>query len=165
MITAAETASGALHNMSAPPRMRLTVRPLHPPEGPAAAAGITALGILDLKVFGGYSSPLAGLARLALTVSGREPPEDLDRLPDEDLGDVIVRQAARLDPPSLGLPPFAVLRPTGETPADPPIDDPAVAVALLTRLSGRLFIARRSPHVPDIAKITRPMAVHTMERR
>jgi len=165
MIAGNETASDALHNMSAPPRMQLSVRPLRSAEGSGSTAGTTLIGILDIEAFGESSSPMVGLARLALRASGGSFSGELEFFLDEDLGDLIIQEAARLDPSTLGLPAFAMLRPAGRNPEGPPIDDPAIAVALMTRMSGRLFIARRSPHLPELRKIRHPLAVHTMERK
>jgi hypothetical protein len=169
MIAGTETTDDALHNMSAPPRMQLTVRPLRSMGSCCSGIRSTLLGILDLEVLGGLGGgstrPLEALARLALKASAEGSPENLEGFLDEDLGDLIVRVGAGLDPLSLGLPPFAVFRPVKLSGHGPSINDPSVAVALATRMSGRLFIARRAPHVPDIRKIAHPLAVHTMGRQ
>jgi len=158
----------ALHNMSAPPAMRISIRPLTVYSSPARAGsrlppGYRCLARVDLEAllaqrFPGRPRNGACQRFAALTLLARgEPAEGLERLARErreTLEDGLREAAARLDPQTLGLPAFALAR--GEGAGYGPPVDPVAAIALLTRTAGAVFVAGRSPR---LAGLERPLPV------
>ena len=152
----------ALHNMSAPPTLRITIRPLTVTPGDNAEGHIPVPGYrcfarVDLEgllqeTFGGERpGSKRRLAALVLLARG-EPHRGGDavarlaRRTAETLEDELRNLAARLDPRAMGLPVFAVARTaTGSSDPGGPAVGPAAAIALLTRTAGRVFVAGRSP--------------------
>ncbi len=203
-------ASRVLHNMSAPPRIVLTIRPLgHPEPGgeeeanrdctAVRTAGTTCIGCLSvdrLVARTGRLEPkvlhprqrLAGLVLLARAATGGRHATlaTLTRHPREALLDELAERTAALDPHALGLPPFALMEDLGADrflevlsrledaaeraamaqsrwptrPGYPEIEDPGRALALLTRRSGRLFLARRAPNLHGLDGLTPLLAFH-----
>lgn len=165
-----------LHNMSAPPRMQLRIRPLRRAEtaGPsrdapapvagAAGAGLQLIARLDPEALArrapGYGEGpatgqrwLAGLAGLALAAAGLPPvpPAILAQRSREQLLDILREAAARLDPRALGLPAIALVRRVScEAAGAWSEPDIARGIVLLTRTVGSLFIASRSPRVEEL---------------
>ncbi|HSL82795.1 MAG TPA: hypothetical protein VLF66_08460 [Thermoanaerobaculia bacterium] len=166
-----EAGDGALHNMSAPPRMTITIRPLGGP-GPAPASagepavhpGVRCFAHVDLSTLcplpeegaegNGARGRLRSLVALAHRALGREEsdPAEIARWTQERLEDELRERAARLDPLALGLPAFALVRRSpgraGKAPAE---GDPGRALALVTRVSGKVFVGTRSPLVAHLA--------------
>ncbi len=166
----------ALHNMSAPPRMRLRIRPLRRAEtaGPsrdapapvagAAGAGLQLIARLDPEALVRRAPDcgeetdtgqcrLAGLAGLALAAAGLPPvpPAILAQRSREQLLDILREAAARLDPRALGLPAIALVRRVScEAAGVWSEPDIARGIVLLTRTVGSLFIASRSPRVEGL---------------
>lgn len=179
-----EAGGRLLHNMSAPPRMQLTISPLSAQvpllgPGPTAPPGFRLRLSLDLEqLFRHHLGDLTALkrgdkelvslacivqiaprlwlallvllARLALNPGLRIQAADLHRLQrrnTEALGDEFITLADHTQPLALGLPSFGLAFPaTGQTCATL---DPALAIAVLSRLSGRVFLASASPVLPD----------------
>lgn len=165
-----------LHNMSAPPRMRLRIRPLRreKPAGPSRdapgpAAGVDGSGLrlitrLDPEVLVRRAPDcgeetdtgqcrLAGLAALALAAADLPPlaPAVLAQRSREQLLDILREAAARLDPRALELPAIALVRRVScEAAGAGPEPDIARGIVLLTRTVGSLFIASRSPRVEEL---------------
>ena len=152
----------ALHNMSAPPTLRITIRPLTVTPADTAAGrppvpGYRCIARVDLEAllrerFGGArpgsKRRLAALVLLARGEPDQEPDAlaRLARRAAETLQDELRALAARLDPRALGLPVFAVARiASGSDAPGVPEVGPAAALALLTRTAGRVFVAGRSP--------------------
>jgi hypothetical protein len=169
-----ERGDGALHNMSAPPRMTITIRPLGGPSPapaspgePAVPGGVRCFAHVDLSTLcplpedgtkgNGPRGRLRSLLALARRAVGQEETdqEDPARWTLERLEDELRERAARLEPRALGLPAFALVRRSpgraGDTPAE---GDPARALALVTRVSGKLFVGTRSPLVAHLATDT-----------
>lgn len=89
---------------------------------------------------------LVALAQDAV-LGRRDADIELYPCPDDELSDRLEEMLARLDPVALGLPPFAIVR---RIPVDGVHEqgfeaDPARALALLSRVSGSVFIRRRAP--------------------
>ncbi len=164
-----------LHNMSAPPRMTIVIRPLSPPADRAVPPRPRAIGSVDFAAIyrrgaaaGRWrrsADPLERLALVAEAVAGIASPRRRHRPLEEEIVDRIARAAAHLDPVELGLPAVAVLARRGTADDSRPVEDPRVAVCLLTRLSGALFVARRRPHAPPRHLLERPAAFVAMETR
>jgi hypothetical protein len=89
---------------------------------------------------------LVALAQEAV-LRHRESDIGLYACPDDELGDRLDGLLARLDPVALGLPPFAIVRrvPAGGVSDRGFEPDPARALALLSRVSGSVFVRRRAP--------------------
>jgi hypothetical protein len=159
----------ALHNMSAPPTLRITIRPLTavPPDttaGRLPVPGYRCIARVDLEAllrerFGGArpgsKRRLAALVLLARGEPDQEPDAlaRLARRAAETLQDELRALAARLDPRALGLPVFAVARIASASDARGlPDAGPATALALLTRTAGQVFVAGRSPRLVWLAE-------------
>ncbi|MBU2500913.1 hypothetical protein KJ682_06265 [bacterium] len=172
----------AYANMSAPPRMEIKIKPfVRPvPAGPAAAAAAAspaALGSLGLVPIGqvdlarlcrqGIPHPrklsvpkakqrIAALVYLSRLAAGIGPGEVLTLYGEGNdlLMDELRANAALLDPVALGLPAFGLVRKVkrDRAQAGPVITDPALALVLLTRTAGKVFIARRSPRVSHLIR-------------
>ncbi len=95
--------------------------------------------------------PLERLAIMAEAAAGLTPAHAVDRDDEETLSRRIAAAASRIHPEDYSLPPFAVALPRYE----PPVNRRRVtrslslAVLLLTRLSGPLFIPHRPAHAPS----------------
>lgn len=159
-------AARALHNMSAPPTLRITIRPLTAPTAHQESGqtrlpvpGYRCLARVDLEPLlqkrSGGARPgsrqrLAALVLLARGEShqGADAVARLARRAAETLEDELRDLAARLDPRAMGLPVFAVARTaTGPDARGGPDVGPAAALALLTRTAGGVFVAGRSPRL------------------
>jgi len=165
-----------IHNYFAMGRPNwITLRPLKLPRDGSGRPAPGFLGTVDFEAI--YRDGAAAkrwrrardlLERLALVAEAAaglpSPPGRTGKSTDEELADRIVRAASRLDPDELGLPPVAVLAPESTSPDEAPaITDPRLAVCLLTRLSGRLFIARRTPHAPPRERFRETLTFLAME--
>ncbi len=147
---------GVLNNMSFQPRMTLRIRPLrHEENQPTHAPRISLIGSIDFEALEPRvpletgSDCLRKLLRIAeiATGGGKTQEDGPSSLLEEELVDRLIDAASRIDPAVCGLPPFAIVRTrAGGGPSTAPLTDPARVVSLLTRLSGHLFIARRTPH-------------------
>jgi hypothetical protein len=153
----------ALQNMSAPPTLRITIRPLtatrgEPLGGGPAAPGYRCFARVDLdaillKAFGG-ARPASKRRLAALVLLARGEPAGssdaarLARRARETLEDELRALAARLDPRALGLPAFAIARTATDSEASGgPEVVPVAALALLTRTAAQVFVAGRSPRL------------------
>lgn len=162
-----------LHNMSAPPRMQLRIRPLrreahatasrdtHGPVAGADGSGLRLIARLDPEALvrrapacgeetAAGQSRLAGLAALALAAADLPPlaPAVLAQRSREQLLDILREATARIDPRALGLPAIALVRRVScDAAGAGPEPDIARGLVLLTRTVGSLFIASRSPRV------------------
>jgi hypothetical protein len=165
-VTREEPGEGrALHNMSAPPTMRIAVRPLGTPIDPRKPGrrgprlpGYRGLARVDLEALlrerfpgSGLRGPCQRLAALLLLARGAAPEDHarLARSRRETLEDGLREAAAQLDPRALGLPAFALVR-AGAGGEGLPEPDPVTAIALLTRTAGAVFVAGRSPRVAGL---------------
>ncbi|RMG42605.1 MAG: hypothetical protein D6718_13605 [Acidobacteria bacterium] len=154
-------AGRALHNMSAPPRLSITVSPLR--KGAARAeqgtgAGCKLIGFLDLSLLCGKDwnslSPrerLLAALKLARSWSGGSV-TGTTRLTVEAATDELLDRLAAQDPARLGLPRVALARRFPRWPHKRVrrVRSSAAALVLLSRLSGPLFLAIRSPSVEPI---------------
>ena len=156
----------ALHNMSAPPAMRIAIWPLAAPvaleervESRLPVPGYRCFARVDLEALlqetcgGARPGSKRRLAALVLLARGESPHAGaslarLARQAPETLEDELRELAVRLDPRALGLPVFAVARTaSGPHGADGPAVGTAAALALLTRTAGQVFVAARSPRL------------------
>lgn len=153
-------AGRALHNMSAPPRLSITVSPLT--KGGSAVqgtgAGCRLLGFLDLSFLCGRDwdslsarEKLFAALRLARYWPGGRRTATKWRTIEAATDELIDRLAAQ-DPARLGLPRVALARRFSSCPHKRVrrVRSSAVALVLLSRLSGPLFLAIRSPSVEPI---------------
>lgn len=174
-----EQAPGAdlLHNMSAPPRLKITLNPL--PAAPRAAGGHEAAtdvlpqglhlvarvnldpfrAIVDREYRGHYEYTAWELARLILITrlaQGR-PHQGMSALRSrghEFLRDELRKGLAAIDVPRPELPEFAIVcrgEPGGacEVPCE---TDPARALSLVARVTGSVYVGRREPRVASLVQ-------------
>lgn len=89
---------------------------------------------------------LVALAQEAV-LGRRDADTELYPCPDDALSDRLDELLARMDPVALGLPPFAIVRrvPVEGVHGCGCEEDPARALALLSRVSGSVFVRRRAP--------------------
>jgi hypothetical protein len=156
--------------MSAPHSIKVSFRPFDPARtvGTTALRAGVAAPVPSLHLFS-YVDPyplllgrpferewerdahlrLVRLVALAQdAVLGRRDADiELYPCPDDELVDRLDGLLARLDPVALGLPPFAVVRrvPAASVSGRGFEADPARALALLSRVSGSVFVRRRAP--------------------
>lgn len=161
---------GLLHNMSAPPRLKITLNPIPAPPraagGPVAAPDVLPQGLrlvarvnldpfraaVDNGCLGSRRYVACDLARLILITrlaQGR-PHRGLSALSRrslEYLVDELQRGLLAIDVADLRMPAFAfVCRSAAAQDCDLPCEtDPARALSLVARVSGRVFVARREP--------------------
>jgi len=150
-----------LHNMSAPPRMQIVIRPLGRKCETAAKGTGPLLGTVDLEAAKGDG--LSYLLRLVTEITGGPGPLDPEFLEatSEARVDRVLETALSLNPKALGLPPFA-LAVAGSRESGDAIGDPRLVLALLTRLSGHLFVARRPPHLLKLEQLPEILAFHRL---
>ena len=209
----AELPAGALHNMSAPPRTRITVRPLRQSTGPiefpgrkrdTGATGMTPIALISLPRliqhwFPRYLDRSAGnkgpawrdqsrlkgpaastrnlrlrclvvLSRVAAGELKKPTRRSIFRLaavPVEGLEEMYLERVRRIRPLDHDLPPFAFVRPVEESRRELPESetDPARALALLSRCSGTVYSAARSPLLPDYGRRQAPLRVFAFTHR
>ncbi len=157
--------SGLLHNMSAPPRMRITMRPLVAAPGqtvPAMAAPRryrVRLGAILSEEPLGREIPreerdgrwsLILFVTLSYRLRGLAPPPYATLLArrEEQLVDTLLDNLAQAPPPA-GIPAFAAVRrtKTKKPPEGPLVTDPGLALFLVSRVSGPVFLRRRYPQL------------------
>ncbi len=152
-----------LRNMSAPPRMTIELHPLSigKPQGRGGGGG-QIMGVIDstaLLVRLGAQAILKKMQnnpkRKALLLAGLavgEAPEALLSIHSGDeMFDRFTEMAGSINIAPYGLPSFAVAvsaPEAGGANAGPMVEDPKLAVVLLSRISGPLFLRSRAPHLP-----------------
>jgi len=135
------------------------------------AAGFTFLGVLDLNI--GRDRPKTSrdpslIVHVARWLHARRSsfPDPSFRTRDQVATD-LTTFLARFEPVRMKLPPVALLveLPDGARRDLPVIDDPLRALTLICRASGPLFLAGREPHVGELVRHTRPVAVYGVAAR
>lgn len=171
-----EHAAGALlHNMSAPPRMKVTLNPI-PATPPIGGSGETTADVLpqglslvarvnlgpfrarvDRNYKGLYEYTAWELARLILiTRLARGLPHQgmtsLKYRGHEYLKDELAKGLGAIDVPRPDLPAFAVVCKGQPDPSCgmPCETDPARALALVARVTGCVYVGRREPRVASL---------------
>jgi len=153
-----------LHNMSAPPRLRVVIRPLRQEGGKGTAAAGKLLTTIELGR--ARRDGLAFLLGLVAEIMGGPGPLDAELLEAtaEFRVDRVIHTALSIETAELGLPRYAIAVPG--TPGNGDTDgDPRIVLTLLTRLSGSLFVARRPPHLPDLRRLPETLAFHALTPR
>lgn len=175
---AAREAAASLHNMSAPPRATITFRVLagsHAAEGEDRAAASGLRWVCRIDLLGVFRPVPEGMPRdpmdeimclqtlelercllahaLAEERGSNEPDAALRRevaaLPAEALHDALQEAAARADPIALGLPRLGLLRPARPTSPRSRTGAMRVALAVLARRRGDVFLASADPLSPS----------------
>ena len=163
-----ENGSRRLHNMSAPPRMTIELHPI--PMGKPSEKGERPreriLGVVDSRrLINRYlqgwresflnrleNNPKRKAMLLAGFATGEAPDALLTIKSSDEIYDRFVEMASSIDISPYNLPPFAVAvsapRAMRRKMADSLIDEPQLAMALLSRISGSLFLRSRAPHFP-----------------
>ena len=171
--------TGVLQNMSAPPRMTITMQPLRnsaPGAGNSPAGSLPTMQLrpvarvnielmidemfpIDVPFFFREFTPKYRLA--ALVQISRDPGGDfneadmagLRHCTMEYLNDELRRNVAKINPVALGLPACGVVvrNPSSDGPGIDYELDPARVLALISRTAGRVYVANRSPRVRDLA--------------
>ena len=152
-------AQSRLHNMSAPPRMRLTLRALVGRQARPSLFGLFGGGdgtpdvINGLRCIGcgGFPASRSGGLSPVVTVYEVLGERETGSGDWEETSDHLLTLLGRLDPAALGLPPFA-LAVTLTKPGQPaPWTAPALSgkqvLALLSRTAGGVFLAGRRPRL------------------
>ena len=174
-----ETGPGSriLHNMSAPPRMKITLNPFKAEAGKKNVTGqkqilqptLQLLAHVDLwelftVLLGEKLEPdfnlnntdcrAGGLVLLTRRMLGKREAthKGLKRLGLENLKSELIFNLAMIHQASLGLPAFALVRRVslGEGQVAVPEMDPAKALSLVCRVAGRTFVARRQPRLTSL---------------
>ena len=164
----AEEGGRRLRNMSAPPRMTIELHPLpigRPGEGRGEARGRIMATVDSRRLTNRYlqgwresflnkleDNPQRKAMLLAGFAAGKEPGELLSIKSSDEIYDRFVGMARSIDISPYGLPPFGIAvaapRSMRRKMADSVVDDPKLAVVLLSRISGPLFLRNRAPHLP-----------------
>jgi len=173
-----EHGSSLLHNMSAPPRLSVVLHPLQIHEDGQAATGTRLLGVVDMdSLFGRHLSKperteLETARQKTLLLADRLagtglPAETYRTLSEEAVFDRFNAAMENIPPPP--LPPFAPMvrlppRKTGNPVfQEKEIRDLPLALALVARLSGTLFLKNRPPHLPSGETLGQPLAFFVLE--
>ena len=173
------TGSRTLHNMSAPPRMTISLKPFpvgrHETDQVAGAQpipprlqllthvdlGKLITSSLDEDTASPWAFDIEGcraaqLVLITRRILGKREATiyGLQRHRMERLKDELIANLALIDPISLGLPAFALVRrkPLPGTAAISPEMDPAKALSLISRVAGRVYVARRKPRMASLFK-------------
>lgn len=175
---AARETLAPLHNMSAPPRATITFRALagpHVAEDGDRAAGSGLRWVCRIDLPGVFRPVPEGMARdpaeplmwahtlelersllahaLAEERGSKEPDaalrREVDTLPAEALHEALREAAARADPIALGLPGFGLLRPVRPTAPRRRTEAMRLALAVLSRRRGDVFLAGADPLSPS----------------
>jgi hypothetical protein len=169
-----EAPSPWLHNMSAPPRATITLRPLRRPGADGRAAAVTGFRpVCRIDVVGRFwpvppgtpRDPAEGidwgqtlephrrlLAHAIAEERGEQAPDAqlaarIDAMLADSVLEALREVAARADCAALGLPAFGLLRPAGGAPHAHSAST-RVAVAVLARRRGGLFLRDADPLAP-----------------
>ena len=172
-----------LHNMSAPPRTQVTLRPLRPATAEAATGAYDAQGaarathgtrwcVIDLAQrieqfraashagdpLGFARGVLALMAKPRSTRAARARYASLLHLDARALSEALERELAAVPLPP-GTPAVALVRklvPDGAPPLEPGVACPRAAARLLAGVSGRVFSARAGISLAELLPATAP---------
>lgn len=164
-----------LHNMSAPPRLKITLNPIPAPprtsNGDVASRDVLPLGlrvvarvnldpfraIVDREYRGSYEYTAWELARLVLItrLAQGQPHQSmttLRRRSHEFLQDELRKGLAAIDVPRPDLPEFAIVcRGEPDDACEVPCEtDSARALSLVARVTGSVYVGRRDPRVASL---------------
>lgn len=159
------------HRLEAAGTVRIDVHPSRPPDFDrdriGCGSGCDLIGIVDLHGLCKRTprcgrvddKSVIGAAARILAKSRSDFPSPAFRRR-EEVRSLLLEYVARHDPQALGLPGVAIAVPFKEPAIRParPIADPLIALALLSRMSGNLFLSSRYPSVHPLLTHKTPVA-------